>query len=106
MPRTGSMALRIQRLWSCFRDLVFRRPTNFEAIELLACSHDDWKKSSASESYRVSGLLRDYQRPILFLIEQEQRVLFLSDPGIASSILATQLRSALSGAGHLVKSLS
>jgi hypothetical protein len=83
-----------------------RPAINFDAVELLVCSREDWKKSSGSEPYRVSGLLRNYQQPVINQIEQENRVLFLSDPGIASSLLAKQLASALTEAAHPVKTLS
>ena len=39
-------------------------------------------------------------------LSRETRVVFLSDPGIASSLLAKQLASALTEAAHLVKTLS
>src|SRR5258708_2151048 len=95
-----------RRLWRCISQLLFRPPINFDAVELLVCSHDDWKKGSGSEHYRVSGLLRNYQQPIINQVKQEKRVLFLSDPGIASSLLAKQLASALTEAGHPVMTLS
>ncbi len=79
---------------------------DFGTVELLVCSHDDWKKSAGNEHYRVSGLLRKYRPPASNLLEQEQRVLFLSDPGTASSILANQLESKLAETGYLVKSFS
>lgn len=95
-----------RRLWSCISQFLVRPAINFDAVELLVCSRDDWKKNSGSEYYRVSGLLRNYQQPIINQIKQETRVLFLSDPGIASSLLAKQLASALTEAAHPVKTLS
>jgi hypothetical protein len=106
MPRSGSVDPFIRRLWRCTFELFFRRSINFGTVELLVCSHDDWKKSAGSEHYRVSGLLRKYQPPVQNLLEQEERVLFLSDPGTASSILANQLESRLAESGYFVRSLS
>lgn len=96
----------IRRLWRCISQFLVRPAIHFDAVELLVCSRDDWKKSSGSEHYRVSGLLRNYQQPVINQIKQENRVLFLSDPGIASSLLAQQLASALTEASHPVKTLS
>ncbi len=95
-----------RRVLRCISLPLFRPAINFDAVELLVCSRDDWGKSSGSEQYRISGLLRDYQQPVINQIKQETRVLFLSDPGIASSLLAKQLASALTEAAHPVRILS
>jgi hypothetical protein len=95
-----------RRLWRCISQFLFRPAINFGAVELVVCSSDDWAKSSGSEHYRVSGLLRNHQQSVINQIGQERRVLFLSDPGIASSLLAKQLASALTKAGKPVETLS
>src|ERR1700692_328701 len=59
-----------RRLWRCISQFLVRPAINFDAVELLVCSRDDWKKSSGSEHYRVSGLLRNYQQPIVNEIKQ------------------------------------
>lgn len=105
MTRSGFVGFS-RRLWRCVTQLFFRRAINFDAVELLVCSLDDWKKSSGNEHYRVSGLLRNYQQPAIDQIKEEKRVLFLSDPGITSSLLVKQLASALTEAAHPVKTLS
>lgn len=95
-----------RRLWRCISQFLFRPAINFDDVELLVCSRADWTKSSGSEHYRASGLLRDYQQRVIDQIKQEKRVLFLSDPGMTSSLLAKQLASALTEAAHPVKTLS